>query len=284
MHIVESRSSPAVPQRQRPPKPPHVQARLREHPVGFPAPLRRLAKELLRRASDRGWFGLVQLRTHVVICGFPRSGTTLLLAMAESCYRPAKTYHREFFALRAAEQNWLGRYALMLTKKPDDIFWIDEVRAFYARRATTPRFVVMIRDPRAVLTSTHARHEGYYVSCERWQSIYEQFSYVRAFRDVLTIRYEDLVTSPAQVQTDFSDFIGWESSGTFEQFHEAVPEEFSSAPLNGIRPLDHQAVDKWRSVRHSERIRTVLRALPILPAALIELGYEADEEWARNYR
>ena len=207
----------------------------------------------------------------------------MLLAMAETCYGEAKTYQREFYALRAAEQNWLGRHELMLTKKPDDIFWIDEVRDFYRTRSATPRFVVMLRDPRAVLTSVHAKYKGYYVSCERWRAIYDQYCYARTSPDVMTVKFEELVTTPAIVQETFSEFIGWRPEGSFERFHEAVPETFSAAPLNGVRPLDPFSVDRWRAPRHRERRREILRGIPELPEILIEMGYERDSQWVQSY-
>ena len=60
----------------------------------------------------------------------------------------------------------------MLTKRPSDIFLIDDIRRYYADRAASVVFVAMYRDPRAVLTSRHkARPDRYYVSVERWRAI-----------------------------------------------------------------------------------------------------------------
>jgi hypothetical protein len=267
----------------RPAKPPHVIERLRPHRTGFPAPVRRAAKTMLASASDRGWFGLTPLDTHVVICGFPRSGTTLLLLIAEASYPHAKTFHRERFALRAAADHWLGRHSLMFTKKPDDIYWIDEIRECYQSKRTRTRFITCVRDPRAVLTSIHARQEGYYVTPERWRSIYDHFRYAQQFDDVMTVRFEDLVREPIAVQRRASEFIGSIPERPFDQFHDAVPSEFRTLALSGVRPLEADAIDKWKAPQHRQRIRMLVEEMPELPRALVDLGYEQDHSWTTLY-
>src|SRR5438045_94468 len=46
--------------------------------------IHRRIKGLMLKAIDNGWIGLRPLRTHVVVCGFPRSGSTLLQLMIET--------------------------------------------------------------------------------------------------------------------------------------------------------------------------------------------------------
>jgi hypothetical protein len=249
----------------------------------FLAPLRALAKRQVLAALDRGWFGATPLLTHLVMCGFPRSGTTLLQLMVETAYPGARTFHRERAALAAIQNTWPGRHALMITKRPDDIFWLDDVRERYRGRRTRPRFVISVRDPRAVLTSVHVNKPGYCVPPAKWQAAYEHLQYHRQFGDVLVVEYRDVVERPLHVQEQLSAFTGHAPEGRFDQYLAAVPADFDTAALNGVRPLDPTRLERWRSPKHRDRMQQILRELPELPDRLIEMGYEPDDAWIREY-
>jgi hypothetical protein len=269
----------------RPTKP----ARALKRPESAPswlAPVRRRAKRLALHIIDRGWFGLVPLQAHLVICGFPRSGTTLLQLMTAAAYPQARTFRVERPGLGAARNDLPGRWPIVISKRPDDIFWIDEIRDNYRSSGTKTkvRFFLSVRDPRAVLTSVHGRNpQAYWVSVERWRAIHEHFVYVRRFEDVVLVEYRDLILNPMKVQRQFVDAIEIEPHCSFADFYNAVPSEFDTLALNGVRPLDPGTVDKWRAPRHRDRIRELLRDMPELPERLIDMGYETDTEWVGEY-
>ena len=75
-------------------------------------PLRRRLRDAYVAASDRGWLGLVPVKTHVVICGFPRSGTTLLQLMVETSTPRAKAFGNERSGLSVARYTWPVRSSL----------------------------------------------------------------------------------------------------------------------------------------------------------------------------
>jgi hypothetical protein len=85
----------------------------------------------------------------------------------------------------------------MITKHPGDIFWIDEIRAYYATRKPRSRFVVTIatRAPSSH-HSTPASVKTNFVTPERRRIFYEYYQYVRHFDDVITVEYADLVLHP----------------------------------------------------------------------------------------
>jgi hypothetical protein len=273
MHAPEVRS--------RPPKPGFVPGRARERRLF--APLRALAKRQVLAAIDRGWFGATPLRTHVVMCGFPRSGTTLLQLMVETAYPGARTFHRERAALAAIQNTWPGRHAVMITKRPDDIFWLDEIRERYQGRRPKPRFIISVRDPRAVLTSNHVKKPGYCVPAAKWRATYEHIRYNLQFADVTLVEYRDVIERPLHVQEQLASFIGCPPEGRFDQYLSSVPADFDTTALNGVRPLDASRLDRWREPRHRPRIRQLLGELPELPDRLIEMGYERDTAWTREY-
>jgi hypothetical protein len=266
----------------RPPKPSFVPARAPERRML--APLRALAKRQVLAALDRGWFGTTPLRTHLVMCGFPRSGTTLLQLMVETAYPGARTFHRERAALAAIQNTWPGRHALMITKRPDDIYWLDEIRERYAGRRPKPRFIISLRDPRAVLTSKHVKKPGYCVPASKWRATYEHIRYNLQFDDVATVEYRELVERPQEVQAQLAAFLGCPPEGQFDQYLAAVPDDFDTTALNGVRPLDASSLDRWRAPKHRDRIRQLLGELPELPDRLIEMGYERDADWTLEYR
>lgn len=245
--------------------------------------LKRLCVHLAQQLADREWLGTRQSRG-VVICGFPRSGSTLLQLMLETAYPGSLHFGRERAGLLVAQTTWPGRYSLLITKRPNDLFFVDDIRRAYATRARKPCFIITTRDPRAILTSTHKGRPGYYVTVERWRAMFAHLRYVRQADDVVVSEYRALVERPSGVQRRLVEAIGEEPATSFDRFDQAVPESFNTLALNGVRPLDTSALDKWREPRHADRIRQLLAEMPELPAVLVEEGYERDDAWVREYR
>jgi hypothetical protein len=232
-------------------------------------------------AVDRGWLGLQPLRAHAVILGFPRAGTTLLQAMVTACVDDVRTWRDERRALVEA-RSALRNHPYMMTKCPYDLFIIDEIRAFYARRAARVVFILLARDPRGVLTSRHFSKEGYYVEPAYWRATYEYWRYAVNARDVVSLRYEDLVRDPNGVQATLAREVGWGSRAEFSEFSAHLPPGFDARAMNGLRSVETETREKWRG--ESERIRELLaRDLPELPEVLIEMGYEKDKAWLTPY-
>src|SRR5262249_26353983 len=153
---------------------------------------------------------------------------------------------------------------------------------------TQVRFILTTRDPRSILTSI-ARVEGpdYYrfATPAVWRAFYDHFQYARHRLDVCqVVEYRDLVRQPLEVQRRLTEFVGWDVRIAFDQYQRHVPSGFRTGALNGVRPLDSTRLDAWRQEKHRDRIRQILQELPELPECLIEMGYERDTEWVREYR
>jgi hypothetical protein len=269
----------------RPPRP--ARAMRKERPIPPFAAIRRRLRHVAVRAIDRGWFGSIPLEAHLVICGFPRSGTTLLHLMVQTAIPDSRYFLRERSGFGTARRHWPGRERYLITKEPDDIFWIDEIRAFYELLGTRTRtrFVICVRDPRAVLTSRHESNTAdYWVSIDRWRWIYDQYRYVKRFPDVCVVEFKDLIQRTAGVQDRLTTFVGWTPARDFAEFHRHVPEGFDTRALNGVRSVDLAALDRWRDPAHAARVRQLLREMPELPDRLIEMGYEVDDRWTSAYR
>lgn len=250
--------------------------------------LRRLQRAVvmpLCRVPDTGIFGLTPLRLHILICGFPRSGTTLLQMMIENGLPQARRFGVETGGWRAATYS-LRNHPIVISKVPHDVFRLAPLRHFYSKRKAALRIILMVRDPRDVLTSTRKEGgpKGYVVGPERWRRYYNAFCATREASDVMVMRYEDLVQDVPGQQHRIELFTGEHMVVPFEQFHTVQRPDFDLQTLNGLRPVETSLLRRWATEMHRPRIEMVLREVPELPRALIDLGYEKDEAWTEAYR
>jgi hypothetical protein len=174
----------------------------------------------------------------------------------------------------------------LISKVPHDVFRLEGLRHFYAHREARLRILLVLRDPRDVLTSQRKTGgpEGYVVSPGRWQRYFRAYIEHRHDPDVLEVRYEDLVSSITVQQSRIERFLDLQMQWPFEQFHEVDRPDFDTSTLNGLRPVERSLVSRWAAEQHRPRIELVLRELPELPQALIDLGYERDAGWIRQWQ
>ena len=245
-------------------------------------------------------------RRHAVVCGFPRTGSTLLQLMVECCVPDVRTFAGEVEALDVGDA--LAPSGRLLSKYPDDVFAIERIAAHHARAEDGRRaeFVLMVRDPRDVLTSRHAAYaadRGYYVDLARFVATWQAIRVARGRDDAFVLRYEDLVGDPDALERRFAERLGWRASLPFARFHERAAarerDSMTDGALGGLRPLEGSGVARWRDPVHRERLASLLRGGPgqaggqagewtegrttALAAACIDLGYETDEAWTRDY-
>ncbi|WP_437201221.1 sulfotransferase domain-containing protein [Planctomicrobium sp. SH664] len=220
---------------------------------------------------------------HAVMCGFPRSGTTLCQLMIESCIQNVQCFNKEEMGIQVAKYV-RKRQPYIFSKRPKDIFAIEELREYYSNRSTNVRFILFTRDPRSVLTSKHhSDPDNYFVSAENWRAIWEHWQWAVQFPDVLALTYENLVNHPDVVEQQIAEHTGWTVTHPFRDYMQHVPRRFDTRALNGLRPLEKSNVSRWRQPQHHARIQSLLRELPELPERLIELGYERDAAWTKDY-
>lgn len=239
----------------------------------------------LYRIPDAGVLGLTPLRTHILICGFPRSGTTLLQLMLENALPQARRFGREVAGWRAATYAWRN-HPVVISKVPHDLFRLGPLRNFYVRRRAALKIILMQRDPRDVLTSQRKTGGpvGYCVSCERWRAYFKAFLSERDTEDCLVVRYEDLVGDPDRQQERIEKFTGEAMCLPFSGFHTTRRPDFRTDTLNGLRPVETSLVARWRRDEHRRRVEHVVQNLPELPRALVELGYEPEPKRSADHQ
>jgi hypothetical protein len=251
-----------------------------------------IAKQIRRRLlapiygfCDFGLLGLTPLRTHIVICGFPRSGTTLLQAMLEHALPDARRFGKETSGSRAANHRWRN-HAVMISKFPRDMFQLHSLRAYYRGRKAKLKTILMIRDPRDVLTSRHAearaKSTDYFYYIDEWRLYYAYYLLYRNDPNVLVLRYEQLVADVKGEAAKVEAFVNEKFDRPAEDFHQELRDDFDTIPLNGVRPVESSKIGRWELPEHWERIRQIVRELPDFTKHLVELGYEADETWVKR--
>ena len=266
----------------RPTMPPESLSRCRPT-FQFPKTLLLPLLSCVAAMKDAGWLSGAPVRQHVVICGFPRSGTTLCQLMLESCLDNVATWGRERRALEIAR---CGRrtHSVIVTKRPKDLFLIPEIQHWYSQRGTDVRFLLMHRDPRAVLTSKHfSRPDEYFLSIREWTHYFAHWKWSVGLPDVLSVSYEDLVLDPDRTESRIRQFTGLHGGRPFRDFQRHVPEGFDLRALNGLRSLDSARLNSWRDEAHRDRIMELRTELPQLQESLVMMGYESDNSWSHDY-
>ncbi|KQM67551.1 hypothetical protein ASE75_00975 [Sphingomonas sp. Leaf17] len=235
---------------------------------------------------------------NIAICGFPRSGSTLLyMAMANAGATqdglPVRFSPAEVSALH--KENRVGD--LVVTKRPKDIFAIDKILSTLGRRRRQRFILLTVRDPRSVLVSRHASYDrqpfiGHDYSLNVTPD-YESFAdpglsdYADAVREALSrtdlscrmIRYEKLVTTPGSCQRAIARWTGLSFAHKFASFHQRPIPDGLTMPLNGIRPIDAARRNSWADPVHAARLVRQFRLAPGLFDHLEALGYETDRQW-----
>jgi len=217
---------------------------------------------------------------HIVILGQSRSGTTLFYSLLRDNVLNYKFYETELSA-KSVDKGIDN----VVTKRCLDVF--ETIKLEPKERY---RFIAMIRDPRSVLTSKHTSvPTDYFCDWDLQYQVSENrvvkripgyipiYNALRTLKDVLLVRYEDMILYPEELQRGLSTIFGFEYSGSFRDYGiKDQPDHFKLA-LNGVRPLDNSGFNSWR--KHPDRIKDQFNRCPQLFDILIEYGYESDKEW-----
>ena len=246
--------------------------------------MRRGLQAPIYRFADTGLFGLKPLQMHILICGFPASGTTLLQLMIENGLPDARRFGRERSGWKAATYT-RRNHSLMISKQPRDLLRLEPLREFYSTRSAKLKIILMLRDPRDLMTSQRKKddHVEYCGDVSNWKEYYLPFLQQRDRDDTLVVRFEDLIADPDLEQKRVEEFTAVQMKVPFRNFLSVQRSDFDTTTLCGLRPLDNSRVGRWREAEHQQRISQVLRDLPELPTALERLGYETNSDWTAAY-
>lgn len=232
--------------------------------------------------------------TQIIICGFPRGGTSLVFNMLTATMPEYKNMGREASALSviAKRGNWI-------TKLPRDISNLKKISKSNFRKK---KILVMIlfRDPRDAITSVHRLlPDRYYMGFDErgfnqcglgaiYESCQEVLESPPEGLDVVTVYYESLCLDPLPLQSEIEGKMFHKFDTDLSNFHllkegmayrsNQNAEEIASEEITSIR------IDKWRDPKHFDRIRSQFERFPKLFTMLEELGYETDRRWFQPYK
>jgi|GEM_PF-3512278 hypothetical protein len=254
--------------------------------------MRTRAKRALHRALFRGP-GLS--RVHIVGCA--RSGTTML-HYAFLAFRGTWLHDRET-SLRNTPTGRESLHLLRMRARRPPAFYVTKRNYDWWRDASVERLIALaieqraqvieiVRDPRDVLTSVHARAgTGYYVSTDMWRrSVAAGERVMQALKPhglALRLRYEDVVAEPLETQGEVTSRLGlslrdgvtsW--AALADNMGRARSLGRMAAYMHKLRNFDPDSIGRW--ARDDAKRRHLDEALagpagPALEAFMARHGY-----------
>jgi len=241
---------------------------------------------------------------HIVICGYPRSGTSLLYNMIAASIADFRCEEFEMEALYRLHRR--GNY---VTKFPLDILSIDEILNGNIL-AKDIYFLLLVRDVRDLITSRHPLvPDRYFIGYKsslwpqdpqfaKWKSdapgieaIHDAMRTCASRRDLrsLRIRYETLVTDTDAIQQQVETLVGMKFAYSFRDYY-TRPDKHAykysgryqakdASLARESAKVDKNRISKWRNPEHRQVLHQQFSQHPELFQILIEDGYEKDAEW-----
>ena len=267
--------------------------------------LRLRARQRLRTARDRLASLVLPRRVHLCVCGYPRSGTTLLYNMLCSTLEGFNYEDYEETSLKT-----LRRFDNHVSKLPFDVLKLGE---FYRHNIFNKRIfsIVMMRDPRDLVTSVHAQLPGHYFigydySLKRKsrgpdgepdpvgpgiRDVAEAIEGLDAVRgmECRVLKYEELIADPDRIQGElasrlglrfkarFSEVSGERRTGGVKYAGRHRPVDPSLVKVD--RDLTREFEGRWRRPEHRARLLEQFGRHPQLLELLHRYGYETDHHW-----
>lgn len=215
-------------------------------------------------------------RIHIIGCG-PRSGTTLMEEMMIACFEiDLYSEHEDsIYTLPDRDGN------IFLTKRPRDV----SVAGPMLRIMRNLYVIYMLRDPRDMITSKHWQDpDRYWAGLRFWKSYTPDARRLQGHPRFITVRYEDLVTRPDEVQAYLMQRMPFlRKRAPFSHYHEAAkPSKKSLDALRGVRPVTAASVGNWR--KHLPRVAGQLQKHGPITRDLIEYGYEPNDAWLNELK
>ena len=212
-------------------------------------------------------------RIHIVGCG-PRSGTTLLTELMSLCFEiDLFTEHEDSI------YNFPPRKCdIYLTKNPSDILRVGPILEVMSNLYV----IYMVRDPRDMVVSRHNHDPSRYWSGLRFWRSYTPYGRALAPHPrFITVRYEDLVKHPNQVEALLMErFTFLKKKADFSRYHElAKPSQRSLEALREVRPISSSSIGNW--CKHLPRIAGQLQQYGSITDDLIFYGYAENPAWEK---
>lgn len=223
----------------------------------------------------------------IIIGGCGRSGTTLLLSILSAhskihgveiesglfskkklnVYSKAKT---KLFLSKLLFNNRKKSAHRWAEKTPKNVRNIPEIINFFKGKV---KIIIIIRDGRDVITSMHpSKKNEYWVSVQRWIEDVELGLKYSNYKQVYTIRYEDIIYNFDTCLENVLAFLEEKPEKEIKEYVKYTNIKRNNAWENNVQKIHSESIEKWRKPEHKERLSEFLnnnRAVRLLN----KLGY-----------
>ncbi len=241
----------------------------------------------------------------IIIGGCGRSGTTLLLSILDS--HPLITgipYETRFFVnyqrYYSNSTNILYKFKNYIDKKfiynsyilkilgvlnklnkstsnrwcektPLNIQFIPQLLAEFNDKL---KFIHIIRDGRDIVLSKHPQNkDSYWVEPQRWvNDVNAGLKYIN-HKNVLTIKYEDLIENSIATLHLICEFIDIPFHNNLLEYQNKTSVKNNIAWFKEAQPLNNNSIKKWKRPEHAGRLKTFYNEKGAIEL-LKKLGYE----------
>ncbi|MDH5764694.1 MAG: sulfotransferase domain-containing protein [Gammaproteobacteria bacterium] len=256
--------------------------------------------------------GSKQPDTQLVVCGYPRSGTSLFYNMLSSSLTDYLYTEGEDSSL-----NNIWKNGNIVTKSPYDTINLSKGRIQKSNYLKKNIYVIIIvRDLRDVITSKHLwAPDDYMIGYDdktlvitgRYPNYKKEFNgpgigtYYKAIKNILEmpelkvmlVNYEDLIKDPDSCQKKVGDYFGINFDEKFSDYHlrkekHGLRYEGDQAPIDSklhksSSLVTSEYVCRWRKPEHYERIKSEFGGNDEFMKILIDYGYEKDANWYAEF-
>lgn len=144
------------------------------------------------------------------------------------------------------------------------------------------KIIFMIRDIRDIVCSRHGRNEElFYVDASVSVRNMKRFDKYNNNKNIILIKYEDLVSDPESVQCRIEKFLGQpDRRANFTDFGQiATVSRRAERAMGGVRQLSSDSMSSWQ--RSLPRVKEQIRKFPKIQAFLEYFDYERDDRWTK---
>jgi len=213
-------------------------------------------------------------RSPVILCGCPRSGTTLLMSLLDSHPEihviPFETavlqhrlmdrrlfrsdgLHRFFTHFQLSLYLFSGRIKPTANrwceKTPLNILNVDEIRRIFKNEV---RFINLVRDGRDVVSSYHKRL-GYMVKPSLWLRCVEAGQKETDNNDFITVHYEHIVNNPEMTLENLQKFLDLDKPFAIQEWTMNTSINSNRSLVNGkemvyqVAEINKKSMGKWKA-------------------------------------
>jgi len=237
-------------------------------------------------------------RISLLVTGPARSGTTLmhlLLAFGfeDTCLFFPERHCGTLNIHAQSEKKW------KVYKSCCDSWHLEEIMT-----ALDKIYIIyMIRDPRDLLTSKNKCHNWEYPNFppdikRNYNFLFNDDLMKKFGNRILKVKFEDLVTSPDEIQSLIAHKVGMTVQECFstcygdfisikhDEYDEYIENLITEKGGDVVRPIESCNNGRWKSDEHIGRIREQLNKddnKELVCKMLTDLGYEEDDSWLEEY-